>query len=186
MTIIGVVAPSGSGKTVVSKHLEKRHGFARIHAGKPVKDAMRAAFPALTKNDVGGDDRIDEAHAAFGGVPTRTVSDAVSAAVHEAAPKATAIALGKRLDGLGGKDVVVDGVRSPHEAAAIRKRGGKILRVTRGSGKPDPELAMDRMQDGVDHDFEIRRPAAKEKGGKKKLRAEVDKIVGELMRVAEP
>jgi hypothetical protein len=184
--IIGVTGASGSGKTVVTKHLRKRHGFQRIHAGKPVKDAMRAGWPQLTKDDVGGDQRIDEPHAAFGGVAPRTVSDAVSNAVHETAPRATALALGKRLDKLAGKDVAVDGVRSPHEAAAIRRRGGVVVRVTRGNGKADPQLQMDQLAATIEPDHELRRPAAKGKDGKDKLRADVDQIVNAAMANAEP
>jgi len=39
--LIGITGPSGSQKTAVAKHLVKAHGFTRLHAGTPVKKAVR-------------------------------------------------------------------------------------------------------------------------------------------------
>ena len=53
MMFIGSDRPSGSHKTAIAKRLEKAHGFTRIHAGRPVKNAVRAF--ELTKAQTDGD-----------------------------------------------------------------------------------------------------------------------------------
>ena len=180
--IIGLLGPSGSGKSKVAKRFVKKHAFTKIHAGAPVKKAMRAGF-GMDKASVGGDDEIDSPHRALGGVAPRAVMDPVSEAVHKHAPLATAIQLGRKLDmhTAQGHDVVVDGVRSQHEADAIHKRGGTIVRIKRPGVDADPQLAMDKMQDGIKADDTINHPGdVPDK--KEKLHAEVDKVFYKLMR----
>jgi hypothetical protein len=162
--IIGLVAPTGSGKSAVARHLKKAHGFELLHAGRPVKDGLKAMFPELGKAATTGDMRIDQPHLVLGGVAPRSVSDPISEAVHEHAPAATAIQLGKALDKhIGkGRDIVVDGVRSPKEAEAIRRRGGVILRIRRPGVEADPELAMDRMQADIKADHQVVNPPKRE------------------------
>lgn len=173
--LIGLVAPSGTGKSAVAKHLQKAHGFKRYHAGEPLKRAFRKGF-GLSKAEVGGDKAIDDPARKLGGVEARTVMDAASDAVHRTAPKATAFALGAKLDRAPrGRDVVVDGVRSSHEADAIRRRGGVIVRVRRDGHDPDPALAMDRLQAAVNADHTIVHP-----GDKAGLKANTDELVRRL------
>jgi dephospho-CoA kinase len=63
--LIGLMAPAGSGKSRASNHLKKRYGFERIHAGQPIKDAMRLGF-GLDKAAVDGG-RKDLPHIKLGG-----------------------------------------------------------------------------------------------------------------------
>jgi hypothetical protein len=116
----------------------------------------------------------------------RFVLDSVSEALHTHAPLATAIQLGKKLDQYTarGDRVVIDDVSSPHEAEAIRRRGGVILRINRPGVEGDPALAMDRMQAGVKVDLEMVNPpkgeneTPEQKAARRAQRdAEVDRIV---------
>ncbi len=145
--LIGVTGPSGSSKTKIAKRLQKAHGFSRMHAGRPVKRMMRAGF-GLTKEQTDGKLR-DVPTMRLGGAAFRDGSEAVGKAVHDAMPHATSVEMVRRVQKrlAAGQSVVVDGVRSPVEAAAIRKMGGMIVRADDGSARgTDSSMPMDDMQ----------------------------------------
>jgi hypothetical protein len=151
--IVGLTGPSGSRKTQVAKHLERAHGFARIHAGAPVKAAIRAAA-GMTRDQVRSTKHSKTMM--LGGADSRELHEAVSVAVHSTAPDLTAMKMGQRVAQLTaqGKHVVVDGVRSPVEAAMLQRMGGVVARAD--NGKPmDPEKPMDRMQATVKSSYTI-------------------------------
>ena len=86
MMFIGSDRPSGSHKTAIAKRLEKAHGFTRIHAGRPVKNAVRAF--ELTKAQTDGDLR-DTPTMRLGGAAPRNNMEAWGDGTREAAPHAT-------------------------------------------------------------------------------------------------
>ena len=51
--LIGITGHSGAQKSEVCKHLCKAHGFTRLHAGTPVKKAVRT-LAGLTKAQTEG------------------------------------------------------------------------------------------------------------------------------------
>jgi dephospho-CoA kinase len=143
--LIGLTGPSGSYKTQVAKHLERAHGFARIHAGRPVKKGLRAGFD-MTREQMRRAGK-DQPTMMLGGAAPRDMLEGAGAAYHQAAPHATSVVLERRVAKrvAQGKHVVVDGVRSPVEAETLQRMGGHIVRCD--NGKPlDPEKPMDRMQ----------------------------------------
>jgi dephospho-CoA kinase len=151
--LVGLTGPSGSRKTQVAKHLQRAHGFTRIHAGAPAKAAIRAAS-GMTRKQVRATKHSSTLM--LGGADSRQLHEAVSAAMHSAAPELTSIQLLRRVAKLNaqGKNVVVDGVRSPVEAATLERVGGVVARVD--NGKPiDPEKPMDRMQATVKSSYTI-------------------------------
>jgi hypothetical protein len=151
--IVGLTGPSGSRKTQVAKHLQRAHGFARIHAGAPVKAAIRAAA-GMTREQVRA--TKNGSTMMLAGADNRDLHEAVSAAVHGAAPELTAHKMQSRVAQLAaqGKHVVVDGIRSPVEAAALQRMGGIIARAD--NGQPlDPQKPMDRMQAAVMSSYTI-------------------------------
>jgi hypothetical protein len=110
------------------------------------------------------------------GANTRELHEAVSEAMHAAAPELTAMRLQRRVAKcMGkGKNCVVDGVRSPLEAATLQRMGGMIVRAD--NGKPaDPAKPMDRMQATVKECYTIDTSA-----GKKARRGAVDSMVNDL------
>lgn len=178
--LIGLTGPSGAGKTVAAKHLERRHGFARLHAGAPVKEGVAHGF-GLTPRDMSAKGK-DEPSERLGGAAPRAVMEAYGAALHAVAPRATAHELHRRVvetiaggESAGlpralarGKSLVVDGVRSQAEADAIKAMGGEIWRIDDGS-EADPELPMDRRQALIPADRKI-----DARGGKGAVRAAID------------
>jgi dephospho-CoA kinase len=95
--LIGLVGPSGSHKTAVAKYLRKRHGFASVHAGEPVKRGFRAGF-GLAKAHTAGAAK-DNPTALLGGANARDVMEAAGAAIHSAAPWATSTVMRRRTSG---------------------------------------------------------------------------------------
>ena len=171
--IIGITGPSGSRKTAISKHLAKRHGFARMHAGMPVKKGFRAGFELGPEHTSGK--AKDHPTQLLGGAITREAMEAVGKALHDAAPKATSAVLQRRLAQLGqGSDVVVDGVRSPIEAATLRRLGGVMIRADNGT-VADPSKPLDLMQSTIKVDYTV------DTSGKKKDRkAAADRMLADL------
>jgi hypothetical protein len=146
--IIGLTGPSGAHKTQVAKHLVKAHGFGRMHAGAPAKAAVRA-MSGMSRDQVKA--AKDDRTMMLGGADTRDLHEAVSDAMHRTAPNLTSMKLERRLRrkmGKGKSNIVVDGVRSPKEAAVIKSMGGMIARCDNGQ-EPDDSKPMDMLQRGV-------------------------------------
>lgn len=178
--LIGLTAPAGSGKSKVSKRLRNRYGFKRMHAGKPVKTAMRAAF-GMSKEAVDGPGK-DAPHVDLGGVEPRAIMERVSEAVATHAPKATAIALRPRIMKAlnAGRHVVVDGVRQKAEADLIHRLGGKLVAVDTGR-MPDQAKPMDLKAAQLSPDHTIRARGGSPKELKRELRKATDSLMCSLM-----
>ena len=174
--LIALVAPAGSGKTTAAKHLARRYGFKRIHAGQPIKDGVRRGF-GLKRGAVEKRKGKEAPHILLGGASPRAVLEAYGEGIHQAAPLATAILLKRRLTKAlsKGKHVVIDGVRGEPEAEVVRRAGGKLVGLDNGSG-PNPALPLDQRQAEIVVDHMLR-----SKGGKKELREAIDALMRKLM-----
>jgi hypothetical protein len=171
--IIGLTGPSGSHKTVVSKHLGKDYGFERYHAGEPVKRAAQAAH-GLSKRQVHGKGK-DKPAPQLGGAHPRQMLESMGVAMHRAAPRATANAIHKEVlkHARKGKSVVIDGVRSPEEEAMIRHMGGHMWRMDNGKGSAEKSMMpMDRMQEDVKADSLV-----DTSGSKDDIKTNVDNLI---------
>jgi dephospho-CoA kinase len=172
--IIGITGPSGSRKTSVVKHLAKRHGFARLHAGMPVKKGLRLGFELAPVHTSGK--AKDNATQLLGGAVVRDAMEAAGSAIHDVAPKATSVVMQRRVMQrvAKGRDVVVDGLRSPVEAATLRRLGGVIVRADNGK-EPDPSKPLDLRQAEIVADQSV------DTSGKKKARkAAADQMLADL------
>lgn len=143
--LIGLTGASGSHKTAAAKRLAKAHGFVRIHAGQPVKDAVRLGL-GLGRFDTEKKGK-DKPNMRLRGKKPRHVLETVSAALHATVPQFTADVLARKLRKhvAAGRHVVIEGVRQQAEADQIRRMGGKLWRLDNGEGH-DPALPTDRMQ----------------------------------------
>lgn len=177
--LIATTAPAGSGKSLVSKRLRKKYGFKILHAGAPIKEAMKAF--GLSDDAVDGPGK-EKAQMALGGARSRPVMESVSKAIADHAPNATAIALRPRiLKALNaGRHVVVDGVRQPAEAALIHKLGGKLVMVDTGR-HPDPEKPMDMKAAQLSPAHTIRARGDSKAERKRALHKAVDDLMCSLM-----
>jgi hypothetical protein len=147
----------------------------RVHAGQPVKDGVRKGL-GLTRADVDGK-RKDERNAQLGGAAARLALEAFGNGLHAVAPKATSIALKRQIGAhvAAGRDVVVDGLRTPVEAETIKAMGGEVWRAENGT-KPDRDLPTDHMQAKIKADRTVDMS-----GGKKESRGRVDAALMEAL-----
>lgn len=172
--LVGLVAPSGAGKSTVAKHLKKTHGFVGTHAGYPIKKAIQLGFD------------LDDAHVdghlkrepckTFEGVTPKLVLDHAGEAIARIAPKATAYKLKERLKELAHTypRVVVDGVRQQAEADVIREAGGKIIRIS-PQLPAKKKFPMDVRSQAIKEDFSVDNTISK-----KHTKKQLDKIMDQL------
>jgi hypothetical protein len=156
--VIGFVGPSESGKSEAARRLVERWGFTRVHAGQAVKDAAVAGF-LLTRTQVDGRD-INAPAWQLGEVTPRALLEAIGRTVHEVAPEATAERLLSDVVALPNwiTRVVVDGVRRPSEADAVRRLAGSVIRIRRPDRPGNPEFPLDKLQAGIEDDGLITNP----------------------------
>lgn len=130
MILIGLTGAATSGKGVVSKRLSQKHGFHACRFAEPLKQMLSAGL-GLTHEQLDGREKslpMDR----FGGLTPRHLMQTLGTE------------WGRRMVGsdlwidlwrakLSGQTglVVVDDLRFPNEAQAIRDMGGLIWRVLR-------------------------------------------------------
>lgn len=172
--LIGVTGNSGSKKTGVTKYLRNAYGFARIHAGMPIKKAAAEGF-GLPQAMVAGKAK-DMETAILGGARPRDLMEAMSEAVARKAPMAISASMRRRIGkhAAAGRSVVVDGIRSPQQAQTIKELGGYVVRVDRGTSI-DPKKPTDASAAMVKVDYTISTA-----GSKKDRKAACDKMLDDL------
>lgn len=124
--IIGFCGPAGSGKSTAAAHLVAHHGFTRVRFAGPLKAMMRAL--GCTEDEVDG--ALKEAPCALLG--GRTPRQAMQWLGTEWGREMIAPDLWLRAWAAEADRhplVVCDDVRFPNEEAAIRERGGLIVRI---------------------------------------------------------
>jgi hypothetical protein len=175
--IIGFTGPSGARKTAAAKRLAAAWGFERIHAGEPIKAAVRQGY-GLSRRQLRGKAK-DRPAAQLGGATPRDLLEATGLGTHLSAPGTTAIALHKRLmqHVAKGNSVAIDGVRDEMEAAVIRGMGGMIWRMDSGK-PPNPRFPMDKRQVSLGADATIDSSS----GSKSDIHQAVDRQMMTFMR----
>lgn len=147
--VVGIVGPAGSGKTVVAKRLES-HGFTRMRFAHQIKAMLKVGL-GLTDAQLDGDEKMVPL-AEFGGCTPRHImqtlgtdwgrrmvdGDIWTNAWRRAAAK---------VEG----PLVVDDVRFPNEAVAVRAAGGVLWRVVR-PGLAVGEHLSERLLDSIECD----------------------------------
>ncbi|MEW5315173.1 MAG: hypothetical protein WDW38_006619 [Sanguina aurantia] len=151
--IIGLVGRRGTGKDTVAEYLVQRHGFENRKFAGPLKKALSALF-GFTDRHLEGD--LKEAVHPAWGVSPRVMMQFFGTEIMQKQMQRLIPAMGSehavrrmfmdvdvdvrvdkdhRTGGSTCKDtrMVVSDVRFPHEVAALRARGGLIVRVHRQS-----------------------------------------------------
>lgn len=141
--LIGIVAPAGSGKTVVAKHLEDVHGFRRMRFAHQLKAMLKVGL-GLTDEQLDGAGKMVPLPE-FGGCTPRHIMQTLGTEwgrrmVHSDIWTNAWRRAAAQIPG----HAVVDDVRFPNEAAAIRAEGGVLWRIVR-PGQPVADHASERM-----------------------------------------
>ena len=188
--ILGLVAPSGGGKTTVCDHLTKAHGFVRIHVAEPIKRAFQCMFgvgPEYCERPL-----VEWPADFLGGRTPRSVLEHLGTELHNIAPQAIPLAardtirriiqsapLWQSAEGVISARVIVDGIRRTTEADMVRALGGKIVRM---EGRPvDPNKPCDLAQAEVAADFVLHFTDHLDA-----LRLEIDEVVEAMTGRHEP
>lgn len=148
--IIAIMGVAGSGKTVVARRLEG-YGFVRTRFAAPIKAMLKVGL-GLTDAQLDGEEKAMPIHD-LGGVSARTMMQTLGTEwgrrmIH---PDLWASVWKRHVATLDGP-IVVDDLRFPNEAAAIRAMGGVIWRVYR-PGLVTMDHASERSQKGIDEDL---------------------------------
>lgn len=128
--IIGVLGYAGSGKSLVAKHLVERHNFTRSRFADPLKRMLKEGL-SLTDEQIDGDEKHVPI-ARLGGQTPRHLMQTLGTDWGR-----RKVYFGLWVDawrndvGRMSGDIVVDDVRFPNEAQAIKDMGGELWRVFR-------------------------------------------------------
>jgi hypothetical protein len=152
--IIGLIGVAGSGKTLVAKHLVERHGFVRQRFAGPLKEMIKVGL-GLTDQQLDGNGKNDPIPWA-GGATARHMMQTLGTdwgrrMVH------TDIWINRWRHLVAAESselIVVDDVRFPNEAAALRDVGGQLWRVYR-PGLTTASHASERAQAQIAEDILI-------------------------------
>lgn len=129
--IVGIVGIAGSGKTLVARHMVERHGFQRSRFAAPLK-AMLMVGLGLTEDQVDGDAKTESIPTAGGHTARHLMQTLGTAWGRQMIHSDLWVHRWRALTAASNaREIVVDDVRFPNEAAAIREAGGSIWRVVR-------------------------------------------------------
>lgn len=153
--IVGLTGRKGCGKSSVANIFRDRLGYEILSFASPIKDMLRV----LGLGDAELDDPtikeipLDE----YGKSPRELMQILGTEFGRELiSPSIWVTALSKRIE--DSKNYVIDDVRFPNEAAMIRAKGGKVVRVYRPSQEEEAK-DMHISESGLDSeliDCEIR------------------------------
>ena len=148
--IIGFCGPIGAGKTLAAMHLVDHHGFQRRRFAGPLRAMLKAL--GLSDRELDGDMKMSPC-ALLGGKTPRQAMQTIGT---EWGRDLIDPELWVRawLQDISGFDrVVADDVRFPNECAAIRARGGVVIRIDRPGLVPDGHVSESHA---LPFDFAIR------------------------------
>lgn len=128
--LIGIVGIAGSGKTLIAKHLVERRDYTRMRFADPLKRMLRDGL-GLTDEEVDGSQKSTPNSVFAGRTPRYLMQTLGTEWGRKKVSHDIWVNIWKRDAARAGPRVVVDDVRFPNEADAIRSLGGVIWRVYR-------------------------------------------------------
>lgn len=151
--LIGIVAPAGSGKTVVARRLEEAHGFTRMRFAHQLKAMLKVGL-GLTDEQLDGAQKMTPL-SEFGGCTPRHLMQTLGTEwgrrmVHSDVWTSAWRRAAAQVEG----PIVVDDVRFPNEAAAVRAEGGILWRIVR-PGQGPADHVSERLLHEIDCDRTI-------------------------------
>lgn len=141
MVIIGLVAPKGSGKTVVADKLCSKYNFVKFSVGDPLKHAIMHIFDLKQEQLWGNQKEIIDS---FWEVTPRELMQYIGTDIFRETFSKKYPNIGKNIWVLSlekkiqdelprNKNIVIDDIRFPNEMALIEKYNGHIIKIHRPS-----------------------------------------------------
>lgn len=144
MILIGLTGAATSGKGVVSKRLSQKHAFTACRFAEPLKQMLSVGL-SLTHEQLDGREK-SVPMARFGGLTPRHLMQTLGTEWGRRMVHSDLwIDLWREKLASMGELIVVDDLRFPNEAQAVRDKGGIIWRVVR-PGVPILDHPSERMQ----------------------------------------
>jgi hypothetical protein len=136
--VIGFAGKIGAGKTTAAQHLVEKHGFERIRFAGPLKNMMKAL--GLTAEEIDGALKEQPCDLLGGKTPRRAMQTIGTEWGRDIIDDGLWIRAWRRAveQTTPGAWIVVDDVRFPNEAKAIKEMGGVIVQVRRGPWEATP------------------------------------------------
>lgn len=135
--IVAFTGQAGSGKSTATKYLVEQHGYTLVKFAGPLKDMMRLI--GLTEDEIEGSLKEKPCNLLAGKTPRHAMQTLGTEWGRNCIGDGFWINLWREraVDVLAQAGrVVVDDCRFPNEAAAIRRLGGDIYRITGRGGIP--------------------------------------------------
>lgn len=129
--IIALSGPAGSGKSTVSDFLATQYGYTRSKFAKPLKDMCRAI--GMTEAMIEGDQKETPVRWLCGKTPRHAMQTLGTEWGRDSLGEDFWVGLWER-SVLGRPLTVVDDCRFANEAAAVRRMGGRVIRLTGRGG----------------------------------------------------
>lgn len=128
--IIGLAGRKGCGKSSVAEILHEKYGYRKMSFASPLKEMLLAM--GLTEDEVYNIDLKEKKIERYGKSPRELMQIcgtefARNMVCEDVWVKALEAKIEPEFDDM----IVIDDVRFPNEAEMIRKKGGRIIRVTR-------------------------------------------------------
>lgn len=145
--LIGLCGPARSGKSTLSAHLVRSHGFVEVALADPIKDALAAMF-RVDRAEI----ERDKTAASPAGPSWRALMQSLGTDWGRNVNNGiwVNLAMARIYDAMtAGRSVVVSDVRFDNEARAIMGAGGYVVRVTRACAEKAGGIYMHPSEAGV-------------------------------------
>lgn len=152
--VVGLIGIAGSGKTLVARHLVERHGFVRHRFAGPLKEMIKVGL-GLTDEQLDGIGKNEPIPDAGGCTPRHLMQTLGTEWGRRMIHSDLWINRWRAIVRAETADlIVVDDVRFPNEASALRSVGGRLWRVYR-PGLATSSHASERAQAQIGEDVLI-------------------------------
>lgn len=155
MILLGLIGAPGSGKSHSAKYLVGHHGFVELTFASPIKRFLAQMFPEHIEAIYGSSSHRDKPLSDAETLTARDLLDSMGKIIRVVDDHALVRFAMQSLDvmsNINGEHFVFSDVRRMSEMDALRRRGGKIVRLTRGHFK-SKQMGTELMMLPVD--FEI-------------------------------